>query len=201
MSRSQARALTEKHRRAQLVVRAATLRDLLKLWPAFNIDDIAGSWPALEEALLLLVQARSRTSSGLASAYYRDFRKTLEVGGKPTPRSVLPDTDSIIAGLRVVGPANAGKQLALGRPASTVAMNTLVNLSGQTTRHVMNAGRQTVDASVMADTKAIGWSRVTGGNACSYCSDLAARGTIYKSASIDFTAHDHCSCFPEPAFR
>lgn len=201
MSRSEVRALTEKHRKAQLAVRAATLRDLLKLWPAFSINDISGSWPAFEEAVLLLIQARSKTSGGLASVYYRDLRRTLEVGGKATPRLVLPDTDSIVTGLRVVGPANAGKQLALGRQVQKVAANTLVNISGQTTRHVLNAGRKTVDASVMADTKAVGWSRVTSGNACAYCSDLAAQGTIYKSESIDFTAHDHCSCFPEPAFK
>lgn len=201
MSPSQARSLSEKHRKAQLVVRAATLRDLLKLWPAFNINDIKGSWDAFEEAVLLLVQARSKTSAGLATAYYRDLRRTLGVGGKETPRLVLPTTDEIVTGLRVVGPANAGKQLALGRPAATVARNTLVNLSGQTTRHVLNAGRKTVDASVMADTKAIGWSRVTSGNACSFCEMLASRGTVYKSETVDFAAHDHCSCFPEPSFR
>lgn len=201
MSRSQARGLTEKHRRAQLAVRAATIKDLLKLWPAFNINDISGSWPAFEEAVLLLVQARSKTSGGLASVYYRDLRRTLEVGGKATPRVVLPDVDSIIAGLRVVGPANAGKQLALGRQVEKVAANTLVNLSGQTTRHVLNAGRKTVDASVMADSRAVGWRRVTSGKACDFCSMLAGRGTVYKSETVDFSAHDHCSCFPEPAFK
>jgi hypothetical protein len=201
MSPSQVRSLTEKHRRAQLVLRAATLQDLLKLWPAFDINRIAQTWPAFEEAALLLVQARARTSTGLASTYYRGLREVIGVTGKATPKLITPRVDDVVAGLRIVGPINAGKQLALGRMASVVAQNTLVNLSGETTRHVLNAGRKTVEASVMADRQAIGWRRVTSGSACEFCAMLASRGTVYKSETIDFSAHRHCACFPEPSFK
>lgn len=194
------KGVTEKHRKAQLQLRAATLRDLLRLWPAFDIENLR-TWGPFEEAALLLVQNRSRTSAGLASAYYRTLREVAEAAGRATPRVVLPDTDAVVAGLRIVGPFNASKQLSLGRPVADVAKATLVNLSGETTRHVLNTGRRTVDASVMADEQAIGWRRVTSGSACAFCSILAARGTVYKSDTVDFSAHRHCACFPEPAFQ
>lgn len=201
MSQSEVRALTSRHRKAQLQLRAATLRDLLRLWPAFDISNIARTWGPFEEAALLLVQSRSRTSGGLASAYYRSLREVIEAPGRATPKLVLPNADDVVAGLRIVGPTNAGKQLLLGRRVEDVAKATLVNLSGETTRHVLNAGRRTVDASVMADDQAIGWRRVTSGSACEFCSMLASRGTVYKSDTVDFSAHRHCACFPEPAFK
>src|SRR5687768_12690758 len=113
MSPSQARAFTEKHRKAQLVLRAATLRDLLKLWPAFDINNITGSWGAFEEAVMLLVQARAATSNGLATAYYREFRQLNDVEGPLALKPFLIDRDKVATGLRIVGPANAVKQLSL----------------------------------------------------------------------------------------
>jgi hypothetical protein len=201
MSLSQVRRLTSEHRKAQLGLRAATLRDLLRLWPAFDINNIPRTWGAFEEAALLLVQNRSRTSGGLASVYYRTVREAVEASGRAAPKLYLPKADDVLAGLRIVGPVNAAKQLSLGRPAAEVAKATLINLSGETTRHVLNAGRRTVDQSVMADEQAIGWRRVTSGSACEFCSMLASRGTVYKSDTVDFSAHRHCACFPEPAFK
>jgi hypothetical protein len=201
MSLSQVRRLTQQHRKAQLALRAGTLRDLLRLWPAFDINEIDKTWPALEEALVVLIGARGRASAGLASAYYRGTREMMEASGTATPRLALPSEARAVAGLRIVGPYNAKHQLSLGREASVVAKNTLVNISGETTRHVLNAGRVTVDASVMADKQALGWRRVTSGDACEFCEMLAGRGLVYKQATVDFEAHAHCACFPEPGFR
>lgn len=184
-----------------MALRAATLKDLLKLWPAFDINNISRTWPAFEEGVLWLVQNRARTSGGLAAAYYREARAAAGIAGLPTARVVKLPADVVLAGLRIVGPINAAKQLALSRPLDVVAQNTLVNVAGEATRHVLNVGRKTVDQTVMADRQAIGWRRVTSGSACEFCTMLAGRGTVYKSDTVDFSAHRHCGCFPEPAFR
>lgn len=201
MSLSQVRRLTQQHRKAQLALRAGTLRDMLRMWPAFDINHIDRTWPAFEESALLLIAQRGRTSAGLASAYYRGTRDAAEAGGTATPRLALPSEDRAVAGLRIVGPYNAKHALSLGRDIGEVAKATLVNVSGEVTRHVLNAGRMTVDASVMADRQALGWRRVTSGDACEFCDMLASRGLVYKDDTADFEAHAHCACFPEPGFR
>lgn len=192
--------LTEQHRRAQLALRATTLKQLLRLWPAFDVENIPGTWPAFEEALLLLVQARGSNSSGLATAYYRRVRHAAEVTGRATPVAVGVATDRVLAGMRIVGPVAAAKQLALGRPVDDVARATLVNVSGEATRHVLNAGRNTVTASIWADSQALGYQRVTGGNPCSFCAMAASRGAVFKEETAYFESHAHCACSAEPLY-
>lgn len=190
----------QKYRSAQVALRAKTLKDLLKLWPAFDVNNIKRTWPAFEEASVLLVQAHARTSAGLASAFYRMVREASGASGLYAPQLVIPPTDAIVAGLQIVGPYNAAKQLALGKLPEEVAKNTLVNLSGETTRHVLNAGRMTVVETTKADSEARGWRRETSSNPCSFCSMLAGRGAVYSSDTADFRSHRHCACVATPAF-
>lgn len=191
---------SQKYRSAQIALRARTLKGLLKLWPAFDVNNIKRTWPAFEEASLLLVQTHARTSAGLASAFYRMARERAGASGLYAPKLFVPPTDAVVAGLQIVGPYNAAKQLALGQSAELVARNTLVNLSGETTRHVLNAGRKTIVETTKADGEARGWARETSGDACSFCQMLADRGGVYTSMTADFEAHRHCGCVAVPAF-
>ena len=176
------------------------MKDLLRLWPAFDVNNINRTWPAFEEAALLLVQSHARTSAGLASAFYRMVRESKGASGLYAPQLVIPSTDAVVAGLQIVGPYNAAKQLSLGKLPAEVAKNTLVNLSGETTRHVLNAGRKTIVETTKQDPKARGWRRETSGDACSFCTMLADRGGVYSADTADFEAHRHCGCVAVPAF-
>lgn len=181
-------ALDEKHRKAQLVLRAATLKELLRLWPAFDINDIPRTWDAFEAALLLLIKARGQTSGALARAYLREH-------GGELPPIVQLDEDKAIAGLRVMGPINATNQLRKGRTAEEVRDTTLVNISGEVTRQIFNIGRATLLGGLLSS--GVGrWRRVTDANPCSWCA-AAAVGT--HPATMRFGAHAHCACFPAPA--
>lgn len=189
--------LEEKHRKAQLVLRAATLRDLLKLWPAFDLNDIPRTWPAFETAVLLLIKARGTTSSALARAYYREYRRD---SGLDVPRLEPANMDKAAAGLTVVGEINAAKQLAQGRPIEEVEKTSLVLVSGEVTRHVFNAGRATLLGALAAESKVFGresrWRRQTDSNPCPWCSEQS-RFTF--PTTMSFSAHSHCACFPVPA--
>ena len=50
--------LTELHRRETLALRAVTLRELLAMWPLFDLADIDASWARLSPAILALVRSR-----------------------------------------------------------------------------------------------------------------------------------------------
>lgn len=190
-------SLTTDHRTAQLAVRSAALADLLAIWPAFDLEHITATWPAVEASLLLVIRAHAQISAGLASRYYRDLRSMLAPGGAATPRIAPLDEDGIVRGLRVVGPVNAARQLARNRRLSDVQAATLVNLAGETGRHVLNAGRATLTASLAADRQARGVQRVTDRDPCRWCADQASR--TYPPTER-FPAHAHCACMPAPVY-
>lgn len=189
--------LTQLHRQRQLALRAATIRDLVAIWPAFNVDDIDGTWPALERALVTLVNARHTDSAGLAVAYYRAYRQAESIPGNFSPLPAeRPNATLLVATLNILGPIATKKAIARGqqRPAETM----LTRLSGSVTRQVLDGSRRTLQESTKADPAARGWRRITGGNACSFCASIAAEGVV--GADVDFPAHDHCSCTQEVAF-
>lgn len=191
--------LTETHRRAQLAVRAALVADVLRLWGVFDPDDIGGSWARLEPAFLALIAAYGNVSAGLAAGYYEEFRAAEGIAGLATPRiAPLASADEVIGTLRLLGPANARRLVAAGRAdAATV---TFTNVAGETSRQVLNRGRNTLEGSVAADRKALGWARVTDSSPCSFCAMLASRGPVYSKKGGTFRSHGHCGCSLEPVY-
>lgn len=195
--------LTQLHYRQQVALRAKVLQDVLKLWPAVDvssIDAVTTTWPAFEQALLTLVQARYGNSSGLAARYFEMFRAVEGVPGTATALLADPLADEqVITSIRVTGLYEARRQLALN--VDNVSNSTLVRLLGAVGRLVGDGGRNTVERSVNADSKALGYARVTSGRACSFCALLASRGPVYKDSTVKFRSHDHCSCASEPVFH
>ena len=198
MARTQAGAqLTQLHRRRQLALRAATLRDLVSLWPIFRLDDIDGTWPALESALFTLIMSRYRDSAGLAANYYRAFRDVEGIPGRAQPvLAEAPDPVLVRATLTILGPIQAKKNIAAKRPK--VAETTFARLSGSVGRQVMQGGRDTLQRTLRADPQARGWRRITDSSPCQFCAGIARQGVV--GDDVDFKAHDHCGCTQEPAY-
>lgn len=206
-----ATTLTETHRQAQLVVRAALVAAIVRIWPAFNPDDLVGSWATIEPILLALVAEGGRTSAGLAAAYYEEFRAAEAIGGAARPVIIAaPPAPETVRSLRYVGLIDTRRLIDAGRPdAASVAFT---NVSGEVSRQALNQGRDTLVASVAGDPKALGWVRVTDSKPCAFCRMLAGRGPVYmskKSATVGpvwsekrqrFQAHGHCGCSAEPVF-
>lgn len=192
------RLLTEAHRRSQLQLRASTIREFLLIWPAFSIEDIDGSWPAVEAALLGLIAARRRQSSEVAADYYRLLRRAEGAPGTAAPvLAEAPNPILTLATLRLLGPIQAKKNIAAR--VTNPAERTLTRLSGSVTRQVLDGGRETLVETIRADGEAAGWQRVTSGRPCSFCAQLASEGITGPSAG--FQAHDHCGCSQEPVWK
>lgn len=193
--------LTERHRTAQLTLRAIALRQVLEIWPAFDVEDPARSWPPVEAALLAVIGERRAVSASLAAGYFEAFRRAEGVGGAAVPvidafddgAAVRASTSLQVTGYVTTERLRALKHADPGRVA-------LVRVSGAVTRHVLDGGRETLLASVRGDRRARGWARVTSANPCEFCSMLASRGGVYTAMSGAFHAHDHCGCGLEPLF-
>lgn len=194
-----AASLTETHRQAQLVVRAALIDAVVKVWPAFNPDDLVGSWSLIEPVLIALIAAGGRTSAGLAAAYYDEFRAAEEIAGKAAPILAAPmPVEDAVRSLRFVGLVETRRLVEANRTdAAAVAFT---NVSGEVSRQALNQGRDTLVASVDADPRALGWARVTDSKPCSFCRMLAGRGPVYSQRGGHFAAHGHCGCSLEPVY-
>jgi len=74
--------LTQRHRAQQLLVRRATVAQVSRLWPALDWSRLDATYPMFAVQVARLVQTNRQTSSGLAAAYLRAFRKSHGVPGE-----------------------------------------------------------------------------------------------------------------------
>lgn len=188
--------LTAQHKDAQLKVRAAALRAYMRLWPLWKGDD--RSFGGLVVATLPLVQVHHRLSASVAIAYYEAFRTAEGAHGASSPHLAGDiDTDQVAASLFITGRNMTRKAIDAGYSPAAARQVALVRTSGAVSRHVLAGGRDTLVTSTRADRAAHGYTRVVSAGACSYCRQLAERGTV----GDDFRAHDHCGCSAEPSYH
>lgn len=192
------RRLTQVHRSAQLTLRAAVIRDLLLLWRSFDPAD-PDSYAEFAQLAGILIRLRYADSVGLASAYYRQFLQAEGIASRVLPLPAPPlDDAQINAALFATGFAGTRRALRLGFPVRAARDQGFVLASGAASRLVLNGGRDTITGTVATDGLVTGWQRVTSGDPCAFCAMLASRGPVYRESTVGFSAHDHCSCYPEP---
>jgi hypothetical protein len=193
--------LTELHRRQQVSLRAGLMRDVVAFYRLWELKDPA-SYAAMERALIIVARDGGMQAAALAANYYEAFR-AFEV---PTARLISiplaapPPDEQIRAAIAATAKHGVLRGLQAGQPYEQAMANGLVEVSGAVTRLALNTGRETIQQGVKRDPEARGWSRVTSGDACAFCAMLASRGPVYKEDTVDFEAHDHCSCASEPFY-
>lgn len=190
--------LTQQHRAQQLLLRRATVSQLVQLWPTLDWARLDATYPEFAVQVAALVERNRRTSSGLAAAYLRAFRRAQGIPGEV--RAVLPEAlnvDQFGATLHSTTVAAAKASAARGVDPETAMTNARTLATGAIVRLVLDAGRHTVMATTAADPAASGWRRVLGGGGCDYCRERA--GVRMTSAEV-FEPHGHCGCTAEPAY-
>jgi len=194
-------ALTAAHLRQQTALRAATIRDIIRLYPMWDPFDKA-SYERFVQAVVLLTQARGVNSAALAARYYEMF-KAVDLGltmGKAAVLAAPAGAAQIEVAIRSTAVAGFWRGLGAGQTTDQALKNGLVQLTGAVAREVLNGGRDTIVQEVQRDPDAGGWIRVSDGDPCGFCAMLLSRGPVYKEESADFQAHDHCGCGAEPVY-
>lgn len=196
------RQLTEAHRQAQARLAAATLQDLLAIWPLLDGKALDRTFPAYARTVTALIGKRRGDSAAISAAYLRAFR---QAEGITAPLSVaLAEalaTNAAMTSLVVTGPIAVKVATRAGQPIEAATAIALTQTAGAVLRHVQNGGRETVHRTVLRDDRAHGIARVTDGHPCHFCAMLASRGPVYKSEmTADFKAHDSCGCGAEPVY-
>ena len=202
--------LTEAHRLAQARIGARTVLALRAVFKLLDPADIDGTFEDWLQGVMPVIRSQRTTSARLAANYLTTFR-TLELGADVEPYvPVLADEvaeDAVKTSMLVTGPVSLRSNLAKAVPLVRAISIAEANSARAGMRHALGGGRDTIDAAVEADSKALGWSRTTSGRACGFCAMLASRGPVYKTeASAARRAdgrryHDGCHCGTEPAYR
>lgn len=178
------------------------IRELRALWPMLDPFAVDASLLRWLEAVAPVVGRGHASSSALAAEYYRRFRLAEGLAGSVPAVIVQPLPPAQVAGvLTATGPGRIKAATARGVPITKAVDDSFAEMAGAATRLIMKGGRDTVLDAVTADGSAVGWARVTSGNACAFCVMLASRGHVFKSEeTASFDAHGACNCQPEPAF-
>ena len=192
--------LTAAHRQLQTAVGIAAVAQAIRLWKLLDpsaIDATAPSWLA---AMVDSIQGSRLASATLAASYLEAFR-TAEVGDQFPPVFAAPaPVQQLQTSMLVTGPYSLKSAIGRGVPYLQAVDSALTNVTGAAMRHTMNAGRETVLATITAEGRGGGWRRVVAGDACDFCKMLASRGAVYGELGGDFASHDHCSCSVEPEY-
>ncbi len=194
--------LTEVHMRGQLGLRAATLRDIIRLFPMWDPFD-AASFDAFVEAVVLLAQQRGRNSAALAARYFETYRN-VDLGltaGKAAALAEPASRKAIEAGIRATAVSGFWNAIGAGMTTEQAKRQAVTQLTGSVSRHVLNTGRDTLLANIRRESRYHGWIRVSDGDPCPFCAMLIARGPVYwtEASAGGFSQwHDHCCCSVKP---
>lgn len=138
-------------------------------------------------------EAAARTSlavTGIVQAQQAADQVTADHGTRLDAADFLADLDQV-----------------MGNAGATAA--------GAADREALRGGRDLISTASRADTRVLGWARITDGDPCAFCAMLASRGAVYKSresaALIDADAppvahedmekfHAMCHCQTVPVY-
>lgn len=201
-SSPEGRRLTEQHRLAQIRIAQLTTAQMLHLWRIIDPAALATTSAAWLAAALQLVQGSHRASAGISRSYYQALRQA-EVGAplRATVGAPAFDVRAARTSLFVTGPISIKRAMTRGVDLAAAANTAQASSAASSARQALAGGRRTLLDLARADDQAVGFTRVTSGNACEFCQMLADRGAVYFSEdSAGFEAHDRCNCEPEPVF-
>ncbi|MEV4739799.1 hypothetical protein [Streptomyces sp. NPDC049555] len=203
------RSLADGHRRRQEALGRALRAEYLTAWSRYRA---ATPGPEAERAwsatVTRLVHKYGLASAELAADYYEEARQaaavsrpfTVPVADPPHPTQINAARKALRASA-ALRPDDDGAELERWRVTQRDREVAAVQ------RLAAQAGRRTIEKAARADPEAVGWVRVTGGNACAFCALLAMRGLVFAdSTRARRTAagdpyHDRCACTAEPVFR
>lgn len=143
-------------------------------------------------------------SQALTESYLAEYREA-EIGdaGGPVVAPRFPVSEMRDAAL-LAGPVRVKMLVGRGEAPGSAHAKAFTKFSGIARRQVLSGGRMMIDATTKADTRAIGWRRVSDGNPCSFCAMLCSRGPVYASKERAETVggsglqyHGHCGCTAE----
>lgn len=193
--------LAQAHRLLQNEIGTLTVEQMLAIWPVIDPTNVSGTFPDYLDVAYTVIESSYQQSAQVAAAYYMAEREAalVEDSFSPVLAGALP-REQVYTALGATALARIRQGLIRSEEWRTITDRAASAASGSGMRLALLGGRQTILQNTRTDRRAVGWQRVTSGNACDFCEMLAGRGVVYSEESADFEAHDNCGCYAEPAF-
>lgn len=193
------------HYLAQAGLAAALARPLAALWDELNPARLIDTLPSFRLHVYALIHQHSLASAALAAREFMNFRRSSGVSSSFTvPVASPPTLEEAVKTLDW-----ATYALWYNQDPETIAAS-ISKFEGASTRMVLNTGRRTTEAAIIADPHVHRFYRETKPGSCAFCSMLASRGDVYVSAATASVTqvgkrtgqpyHDHCHCMPHPLY-
>lgn len=189
--------VTRSYQEGQYDIRRRALAEYALVRQAWNLEDLDGSWPVLETAMLAIIERYYKQSSNHAARYYRMLRAIQGIEGDATIVPSEFDRERIRSHLVLLGPIFTKKALSANRPDPMGTAT--VRLAGVVTAGVLDGGRDTLLRTGAADPRSAGWRRVTQGT-CEWCRKLAGWGAFHRNGA-GWQGHTNCRCVAEPQWE
>jgi hypothetical protein len=193
--------ITARYQAEQLAIGNQTAFTIRHVWNnEIEPEPFAALWPKFYPTLRHVVLAHYRASAASAAKFYR-VSSYLHHQGLTQVNSTEPNTGKLDHVADSVANGTFFHQLnKLKRSPGEASQKAREALSAAGARFALNGGRDTIIAASQSDPDAIGWERLTEPDACSYCTQNAARGP-FTGTQTDFHPHDYCNCVAVPLFR
>lgn len=184
---------TLQYRRNTDELLATFVRDWGVLWTALDKAALDASFPRWVLAAAAVVGRWRAVDSALAADYLREFTDF------PTAPPGVLAPERFTKAMHVTTVATVKRAVSNGASVTDASATAFSRSAGSASRLVLDAGRQTIMGTAVADPSCKGWQRVTSGG-CEWCQMLAGRGAVYREETAHFPSHDACKCGAEPVF-
>lgn len=183
----------------QIATRAAVAID--NLWNRIiSPERFSDTWKTFNPVVNGIIDTNHTLTAANAAQYYSNSSVLNGNPYYPVP-GVRLDQDYLDRETNMMGPGQFYHFLGNGEDPVTASGMARDALRGAGIRLIMNGGRETVTQAASLDDRAKGWERVIEPGACSFCAMLAGRGAVFKAATVNFRAHDHCHCVARAVFQ
>lgn len=176
------RAQVSAYARSQVLIREAAERELRRVLDRIDMSDPAQMRDVLLEVVPALVDKYGTTAASIAAEFFEDLLDSPAVLADP------------VAAAAIEASVRWGVDPAFRQGATGAAVD---HVTGAMHRHVLQQGRDTLDASVRS-TRGVSYARVLNGSGdCAFCRMLASRGFVYgtkSDAGEGNKFHSHCDC-------
>jgi hypothetical protein len=170
------------------------------VWPLLDPAQLDATFSRWVQGAAVIVGRDRVQATRLAGEYLGLVQAAAGVEAAALIAPSALDAEQFATSMRVTGPVAAKRSIAAGSSVAAAMDSAFTQSAGAATRLVMDAGREALMMSAIADPNCQGWRRVSSGRACDFCEMLAGRGGVYSADSADFPSHDHCMCSVEPVY-
>lgn len=195
--------LTDIHRRRQVALATAADSEVRRAWRLIDVDNIDTAREQWNVSMVGTIAKYHNVSQQQAVVYLDDFRQA-ELGRVVGPTERPPfDVRLTMGVLDASGPQALKRAIGNGELPASAYERIGRQVMAETRKLIMAGGRGVVRASGQADSRAVGWRRVSDGDPCTFCAMLVSRGPAYTSEAAALAMgnadpyHKRCGCTVE----